>query len=392
MSGRHGRQSASEEFLAASEVGEDTFVRCPESRLCRQRRGRHHRCARAAAVRRLPAALVHDTPDTPTIATLVDWANSADLRPTGDRTAADTLKNVLRQAPPARRRLGAARRRRAGRPRGRRQSAEAQRSTRPSSSRSTMRDFAEHPSLVKGYIGPEAGVAGQRHPLSRRPSRRRPAPRGSPAPTQPGRHVVGLVAGRDFTPDGTHRGRRGARRRPLPGRCGRRWCRARGIEIGHIFQLGRKYADAFGAHVLGEDGKPVAVTMGSYGIGVSRAGRRHRRAAPRRARAALAASVSPGRRPRRDRRQGRARASAGRRAAGRRPGCGRAARCSSTTATASPGVKFKDAELIGVPWHRGRRPRLGGRGRRVAQPLHRREARRPGRGAAAAIAAALAAS
>ena len=45
---------------------------------------------------------------------------------------------------------------------------------------------------------------------------------------------------------------------------------ARGIEIGHVFQLGRKYADAFTADVLGEDGKPVRLTMGSYGIGVSR--------------------------------------------------------------------------------------------------------------------------
>jgi prolyl-tRNA synthetase len=84
----------------------------------------------------------------------------------------------------------------------------------------------------------------------------------------PGKHVVGLVAGRDFTPDG-HRGRRGPRRRSLAGRRGARWC-ARGIEIGHIFQLGRKYTDAFTADVLGEDGKPVRLTMGSYGVGVSR--------------------------------------------------------------------------------------------------------------------------
>lgn len=42
---------------------------------------------------------------------------------------------------------------------------------------------------------------------------------------------------------------------------------ARGIEIGHIFQLGRKYTDAFSADVLGEDGKPVRLTMGSYGVG-----------------------------------------------------------------------------------------------------------------------------
>ena len=46
---------------------------------------------------------------------------------------------------------------------------------------------------------------------------------------------------------------------------------ARGLEIGHIFQLGRRYAEALGLTVLGPDGKPVTVTMGSYGIGVSRA-------------------------------------------------------------------------------------------------------------------------
>ena len=46
---------------------------------------------------------------------------------------------------------------------------------------------------------------------------------------------------------------------------------ARGIEIGHIFQLGRKYAEALGLTVHGPDGKPITVTMGSYGIGVSRA-------------------------------------------------------------------------------------------------------------------------
>jgi prolyl-tRNA synthetase len=46
---------------------------------------------------------------------------------------------------------------------------------------------------------------------------------------------------------------------------------ARGIEIGHIFQLGRKYAEALELKVLDENGKQQVVTMGSYGIGVSRA-------------------------------------------------------------------------------------------------------------------------
>jgi prolyl-tRNA synthetase len=53
--------------------------------------------------------------------------------------------------------------------------------------------------------------------------------------------------------------------------CGNVLEMARGIEIGHIFQLGRKYAEALDLKVLNENGKQVVVTMGSYGIGVSRA-------------------------------------------------------------------------------------------------------------------------
>ena len=44
----------------------------------------------------------------------------------------------------------------------------------------------------------------------------------------------------------------------------------RGIEVGHIFQLGTKYSEAMNCQVLGENGKPVTLTMGCYGIGVSR--------------------------------------------------------------------------------------------------------------------------
>lgn len=44
----------------------------------------------------------------------------------------------------------------------------------------------------------------------------------------------------------------------------------RGIEVGHIFQLGQKYSEALNCKVLGEDGKPLTVTMGCYGIGVTR--------------------------------------------------------------------------------------------------------------------------
>ena len=150
---------------------------------------------------------------------------------------------------------------------------------------------------------------------------------------------------------------------------------ARGIEMGHIFQLGRKYAEALGLKVLDENGKLVTVTMGSYGIGVSRAV------------AAIAESthdelglcwpreVAPGRRaPRRDR-QGR-RGLRGRRAARRRPRRRPASRCSTTTAAEGrPGVKFKDAELIGVPDDRRGRQGPGrrrGRGQGPAPPASAR--------------------
>ena len=113
--------SASEEFLAESPVGEDTFVRCLESGYAANVEAVVTARPEARPIDGLPEAVVHDTGDTPTIATLVAWANEADLGRTV--TAADTLKNVLRQSPPTRRGLGAAGHRGARRPRGRRQAA-----------------------------------------------------------------------------------------------------------------------------------------------------------------------------------------------------------------------------------------------------------------------------
>ena len=85
-----------------------------------------------------------------------------------------------------------------------------------------------------------------------------------------GRHVYGLVRGRDFEVDGEIEAVEIAEGDSCP-RCGAVIEIARGIEIGHIFQLGRKYAEALGLTVLDENGKQVTVTMGSYGLGVSRA-------------------------------------------------------------------------------------------------------------------------
>ena len=135
----------------------------------------------------------------------------------------------------------------------------------------TEEDFAGYPALAKGYIGP--GRARRRQ--SKTGIRFLVDPRvvtGTRWVTgadEDGRHVVGLVAGRDFTPDGVIDVADVRAGDPVPG--GEPLEIARGIEIGHIFQLGRQYAEALGLTVLGPDGKPVTVTMGSYGIGVSRA-------------------------------------------------------------------------------------------------------------------------
>ena len=130
-------------------------------------------------------------------------------------------------------------------------------------------DFAARPTLAKGYIGPgalgEDKPAGVKYLLDPRVVSGTRWITGSDIS---GKHVYDLVAGRDFTADGTIEAaevREGDRCQ-----CGGELEQARGIEIGHIFQLGRKYAKALDLTVLDENGKSVVVTMGSYGIGVSR--------------------------------------------------------------------------------------------------------------------------
>lgn len=261
--------SASEEFLAESPVGEDTFVRCLQSGYAANVEAvvtTPPQGPPAEVVVALPAAQVHDTGDTPTIATLVDWANAADLGLGRAVTAADTLKNVLLKVrepgkdwellaiglPGDRevddKRLGAA--------------------LEPAEyAMLDDADFARHPFLVKGYIGPKAlRDNGVRYLLDPRVVDGTSWITGA---DQPGRHVVGLVAGRDFTADGTIEAAEVRDGDPSPDGAGP-LVSARGIEVAHIFQLGRKYTDAFAVDVLGEDGKPVRLTMGSYGLGVSR--------------------------------------------------------------------------------------------------------------------------
>ncbi|WP_228002730.1 proline--tRNA ligase [Nocardia australiensis] len=260
--------SASEEFLAESPIGEDTYVCCVESGYAANVEAVITPAPAPLPIEGQPAAVIHDTADTPTIATLVDWANAAGIAEQFGRpvTAADTLKNVivkLRHPGGKHEILGI------GLPGDR--EVDTKRlgaSVEPAEVELlTEADFAENPFLVKGYIGPKALLAnGVRYLVDPRVVTGTSWITGA---DEPGKHVVGLVAGRDFTPDGTIEAAEVRDGDPSPDGRGP-LVSARGIEIGHIFQLGNKYTNAFDVDVLGENGKPVRLTMGSYGVGVSR--------------------------------------------------------------------------------------------------------------------------
>jgi prolyl-tRNA synthetase len=135
----------------------------------------------------------------------------------------------------------------------------------------TEQDFSNHPGLVRGYIGP--GGLGTDKPAAVRyllDPRVVEGTRWITGANEPGRHVFDLVTGRDFTSDGVIESTEVREGDPCPN-CGGSLTLARGIEMGHVFQLGRKFAEALDLKVLDENGKQVVVTMGSYGFGVSRA-------------------------------------------------------------------------------------------------------------------------
>ena len=280
MSGAMGG-SASEEFLAIANNGEDTFVRSPGGY-----------AANVEAVRitppeplpydDAPAAHVEDTPNTPTIETLVDLANARFPRPDRPWQASDTLKNVvlmITEVDGARhplvigvpgdreldlRRLAA-----------QLDPAEAE----PFSDQ----DFADQLGAREGLPRP-----GSNSPAlaSRQPQvlgeesiskirylvdpRVVAGTRWLTGANEPGRHVFDLTCGRDFTPDGIIEAAEIREGDPAPDGSGPLTL-ARGIEMGHIFQLGRKYSEALGLKVLDQKGQLVTVTMGSYGVGISRA-------------------------------------------------------------------------------------------------------------------------
>ena len=272
MSGAMGG-SRSEEFLTPAENGEDTYVRCTNCAYAANTEAVRIPAPDALSYDGVPAAHVEDTPDTPTIETLVALANSrADLRRSDrDWTAADTLKNVVVKLrhPGAKdeviavgvpgdreidlKRLGA--------------------QVHPALVEAfTEADFADHPGLVRGYIGPAAlgadKPAGVRYLLDPRIVE---GTRWITGANESGQHVFDLVAGRDFSGDGTIEAAEVREDDTCPSCGNATLVLARGIEMGHIFSLGRKFADALDLKVLNEHGKQVVVTMGSYGIGVSRA-------------------------------------------------------------------------------------------------------------------------
>lgn len=251
--------SKSEEFLAPCTTGEDTYVLCPS-------------CGFAANVEAMvtkvdsvdstatPAMEEIDTPNTPTIDSLVQVLNE---RFGGGFTGASTLKNVMLIADgkaisvlvPGDREVDLKR---------------FQENLGGIHELRTFEDddFAKFPGLVKGYIGPQnaqaLGISVYADP------RVAPGSAWVTGANKKDRHARNVVNGRDFTPDAYVEAAEVRAGDACP-ECATEVVIDRAIEIGHIFQLGRKYAEALSLTVLDQNGKTQVVTMGSYGIGVTRA-------------------------------------------------------------------------------------------------------------------------
>jgi prolyl-tRNA synthetase len=258
--------SASEEFLAPAQFGEDTFVQCTSCDYTANTEAVEIAAPNKQDPSVHPESQLLDTPGTPTIETLVTRLNSMGLGRAF--TAADTLKNVVlkTQAPGAKdwellvvgvpgdrdvdlKRIA-----------GQLEPIEV--------AQADAEDLATESRLVRGYIGPQLlaqiGVRYVVDPLVV------PGSAWVTGANEEDKHAAFVVRGRDFEPTG-ELGAVEIRDGDRCARCGSELTISRGIEIGHIFQLGRKYADAFGLDAQGADGESIRITMGSYGIGVSRA-------------------------------------------------------------------------------------------------------------------------
>ncbi|WP_329058209.1 proline--tRNA ligase [Amycolatopsis sp. NBC_01480] len=257
--------SASEEFLAVAETGEDTYVRSTESGYAANVEAVVTPAPPAKPIEGLPAAQVHHTPNTPTIESLVAFFNAAGLG--REFTAADTLKNVmLKTRQPGAKEwelLGV------GLPGDREVDMKRLEASLEPAEVELLdeADFKKNPFLTKGYIGPKSlKENGVRYLVDPRVVEGTAWLTGA---DQADHHVLDLVMGRDFTADGTIEAAEVREGDASPDGHGT-LVAARGIEIGHIFQLGRKYTDTFSLDALGPDSKPIRITMGSYGLGVSR--------------------------------------------------------------------------------------------------------------------------
>ncbi|MEU5239216.1 proline--tRNA ligase [Streptomyces lydicus] len=244
--------SASEEFLAPAAAGEDTFVDCPSCDYAAN--------TEAVTVKVEPAdGSAHgpveelDTPDTPTIETLAEHLGVP---------ASATLKNLLVKVDGEIVAVGVPGDREVDLGKLGEHLAPA------TVELVTAEDFTDRPELVRGYVGPQ-GLAGKAFRYIADP-RIAPGTAWITGANKEGKHARNVVVGRDFEVDDYLDVVVVEPGDPCP-KCGAGLKIDRAIEIGHIFQLGRKYADAFELDVLGQNGKPVRVTMGSYGIGVSRA-------------------------------------------------------------------------------------------------------------------------
>ena len=259
--------SASEEFLAVSEVGEDTFVRATDGDYAANVEAVVTPVPAEIDFTDLPEAKVYETPDSETIDTLVEWARAEGITIDGrEVTADDTLKCMMVKITqpgeepelagvliPGSRALAPKRLEAALEP--------------ATFELATDADFKENSFLVKGYVGPRAlnanGVKVYADP------RVVSGTSWITGADNKNHHVVGLVAGRDFQIDEVVEASEIHEGDPAPEGQGTLTLK-RGIELGHIFQLGRKYTEAFDVQILDENGKRAVPTMGSYGIGISR--------------------------------------------------------------------------------------------------------------------------
>ena len=263
MSGAMGG-SQSEEFLAPSPIGEDTFVLCPNCNYAANVEAVQVAAPPSETVTdELPAMVKVFTPNSPGIAALVDNLNRNHRGLVGEEIAArDLLKNIVFKVDgqpiivlvPGDRGVDVERLTIALGP-GKLELFEDD-------------DFDRFSFIVKGYISAlgmkERGVAVYADP------RIAQGTSWATGANEFEHHVLNAVAGRDFLIDRYIEVATVAEGDPCP-KCAAPLHLDRAIEVGHIFQLGQKYADAFELDVLGPNGKPIRITMGSYGIGISRA-------------------------------------------------------------------------------------------------------------------------